>query len=49
MQTISPIIRYEEARDAIHWLCTAFGFVEAFSVPKTGDFVRHAQLRFGTK
>ena len=48
MQTIFPIIRYKEARDAIQWLCTAFGFVELFSVPETGNFIRHAQLRLGT-
>jgi len=47
-QTIFPILRYEDARAAIRWLCEAFGFVEIFSVPDTGPFVRHAQLRLGT-
>lgn len=48
MQTIFPILRYEDARDAIQWLGAAFGFVEVFSVPPTGTFVRHAQLKLGT-
>jgi uncharacterized glyoxalase superfamily protein PhnB len=48
MQTIFPILRYDDARGAICSLCAAFGFVELFSVPETGQFVRHAQLRLGT-
>ena len=48
MQTIYPILRYEDARSAITWLCSAFGFVEVFSVPATGPIVRHAQLALGT-
>lgn len=48
MQTIFPILRYNDARGAIRFLCEAFGFVEVFSVPETGPVVRHAQLRLGT-
>lgn len=48
MQTIFPILRYDDARGAIRWLCAAFGFVELFSVPESGSFVRHAQLKLGT-
>ena len=48
MQTIFPLLRYKDARGAIRWLCTAFGFVEVFAVPEAGQVVRHAQLRFGT-
>jgi uncharacterized glyoxalase superfamily protein PhnB len=48
MQTIFPILRYDDARAAIRFLCTAFGFAEVFSVPETGPIVRHAQLRLGT-
>lgn len=48
MQTIFPILRYNDARQAITWLITAFGFEEVFSVPPTGPFVRHVQLRLGT-
>jgi uncharacterized glyoxalase superfamily protein PhnB len=48
MQTIFPILRYENARSSIAWLCEAFGFTEVFAVPETGEFVRHAQLTLGT-
>jgi uncharacterized glyoxalase superfamily protein PhnB len=48
MQTIFPILCYKDARAAIRCLCAAFGFVELFSVPESGDFVRHAQLKLGT-
>jgi uncharacterized glyoxalase superfamily protein PhnB len=48
MQTIFPILRYREARAAIRWLVNSFGFVEVFSVPESGEFVRHAQLKLGT-
>ena len=48
MQTIFPILRYNDARAAISWLCAAFGFSEKFSVPETGAVVRHAQLTLGT-
>jgi len=47
MQTIFPILRYRDARTAIQWLCTAFGFAEIFCIPEEGPFVRHAQLRLG--
>ncbi len=48
MQTIFPILRYNDARGAIRWLCATFGFVELFSVPASGEVVRHAQLKLGT-
>ena len=47
MQTIFPILRYNDARAAIQWLCAAFGFVQVFSVPGSGPYVRHAQLKLG--
>jgi uncharacterized glyoxalase superfamily protein PhnB len=47
MQTIFPILRYNDARTAIRWLCSAFGFVQVLSVPESGDYVRHAQLKLG--
>lgn len=47
MQTIFPILRYQNARAAIQWLCEAFGFVELFSVPGHGPYVRHARLGLG--
>jgi len=48
MQTIFPILRYNDPRAAISWLCRTFGFAELFSVPEAGNVVRHAQLRLGT-
>jgi len=48
MQTIYPILRYHDAREAIAFLGAAFGFVQLFSVPPSGPQVRHAQLRLGT-
>ncbi|HLL15192.1 MAG TPA: VOC family protein [Pyrinomonadaceae bacterium] len=48
MQTIFPVLRYEDARAAIQSLCAMFGFIELFSVPKSGASVRHAQLKLGT-
>lgn len=48
MQTIFPILRYHDARGAIRSLCEVFGFVEVFSVPESGPFVRHAQLSLGS-
>lgn len=47
MQTIFPILRYNDARAAIQWLCATFGFIELFSVPESGPVVRHAQLELG--
>lgn len=48
MQTIFPILRYNDARVAIESLCATFGFIELFSVPESGLYVRHAQLKLGT-
>ena len=47
MQTIFPILRYNDAREAIRWLSTVFGFEQLFSVPESGQYVRHAQLKLG--
>jgi len=48
MQTIFPLLRYNDARAALAWLCAAFGFREVFAVPESGPHVRHAQLQLGT-
>jgi uncharacterized glyoxalase superfamily protein PhnB len=46
--TMIPSIRYRDARAAIEWLCTAFGF-EKHAVYEDGDgHIKHAQLTFGT-
>lgn len=48
MQTIFPILRYNDARAAMQWLCQAFGCVQLFSVPENGPYVRHARLKLGS-
>ena len=48
MQTIFPILRNNDARAAMRSLSATFGFVELFSVPESGQIVRHAQLKLGT-
>jgi uncharacterized glyoxalase superfamily protein PhnB len=48
MQTIFPLLRYQDARAAIRSLCAQFGFTELFSVPPSGPDVRHAQLALGS-
>jgi uncharacterized glyoxalase superfamily protein PhnB len=48
MQTIFPILRYNDARAAMQWLCQAFGCVQLFSVPESGSYVRHARLKLGS-
>jgi uncharacterized glyoxalase superfamily protein PhnB len=48
MQTIFPILRYNDARAATQWLGRAFGFVELFSTPESGPYVRHAQMKLNT-
>jgi uncharacterized glyoxalase superfamily protein PhnB len=45
-QTIFPALRYSEAKAAIAWLCDAFGF-ERLSVYESGEYIEHAELRFG--
>jgi PhnB protein len=45
MQTIYPVIRYQDARAAIDFLGRAFGFTKHFVVDGPGDLIAHAQLR----
>ncbi len=45
--TIIPTLRYKDARAAIDWLKTAFGFTEHFVVPGEGEKIVHAQLTLG--
>ena len=44
---IIPTIRYRDAKDAIEWLCEAFGFERHLVVPDDGDGIAHAQLVLG--
>ncbi|MCA8915207.1 MAG: VOC family protein [Planctomycetes bacterium] len=44
---IIPTLRYKDAKAAIDWLCSAFGFEKHMVVPGEGSVIHHAQLRFG--
>lgn len=41
---IIPTLKYENAADAIEWLCNVFGFEQHLVVPGPGDTIDHAQL-----
>lgn len=45
--TIIPTLRYKNARAAIDWLKSTFGFEEFLVVPGDGDKIVHAQLTLG--
>ncbi|MEP6791259.1 MAG: VOC family protein [Ramlibacter sp.] len=45
--TVIPSLRYRDAKAAIAWLCTHFGFVPGMIVAGEGDRVAHAQLVLG--
>ena len=45
--TVIPTLRYQDAADAIQWLCNAFGFRPHLVVPGEDDEIAHAQLVFG--
>ena len=47
--TIIPCLRYRHALEAIHFLCTAFGFEKqaVYVSEKDKSLVDHAQLTFG--
>lgn len=50
MQTIVPMLSYENCPAAIEWLCRAFGFVEAREMRFADDssgLVVHAELQLG--
>ena len=45
--TVVPALRYRDARKAIDWLCTTFGFERRAVYPAEGGPVAHAELSFG--
>lgn len=45
--TIIPTLRYNNAREMIDWLKTAFGFKEHLVVPGENGNIAHAQLTLG--
>lgn len=44
---IIPTIQYKDARLAIEWLCSAFGFEKHLFVQGEDNSIAHAQLTFG--
>lgn len=45
--TVTPCLRYRDAKRAIEWLCEVFGFERHLVVPGQYDDIVHAQLSFG--
>src|ERR1700737_2756849 len=45
-QAIFPCLFYKDARAAIEWLSTAFGFEPVAVYPDDGETVAHAELRY---
>lgn len=45
-QVIFPCLFYKDARAAIEWLNTAFGFEPVAVYPPEGETVAHAELRY---
>ncbi len=45
--TIVPALRYRDAKAAIAFLCSAFGFTKHLVVPGEGNVIHHAQLTLG--
>jgi uncharacterized glyoxalase superfamily protein PhnB len=47
ISNIFPILRYKEARGAIDWLTSAFGFEEQIAIANDDGTIAHAELKFG--
>ncbi|MBP6311283.1 MAG: VOC family protein [Flavobacteriales bacterium] len=45
---VIPALTYVDAKAAIKFLCSAFGFEEHLVVPGEGNVIHHAQLKLGT-
>lgn len=45
---IHPCLFYDDAPQAIDWLCKAFGFVKRFAVNGPDGSVHHSELSLGT-
>ena len=44
MKSVVPMLRYRDARAAIVWLCSAFGFETLMLVPGPAGAIQHARL-----
>ena len=45
---VIPALTYTDAKAAINFLCSAFGFKEHLVVPGEGNVIPHAELKLGT-
>lgn len=45
---IHPCLSYDDAAQAIDWLCKAFGFVKRFAVTGPDGSIQHSELSLGT-
>ena len=45
--TTVPVIRYQDAKKAMDWLCRALGFQVFLEVPGDDDKIEHARLTLG--
>jgi uncharacterized glyoxalase superfamily protein PhnB len=45
---IYPSLTYDDAPEAIEWLCRAFGFTKRFLVPGPDNRIEHSELSLGT-
>ena len=44
---IIPTMQYKNAREAVNWLCNAFGFKKHLIVEGENNTITHAQLTYG--
>jgi uncharacterized glyoxalase superfamily protein PhnB len=44
---VIPCLRYRDAKTAVEWLCTAFGFEKQVVYEGENGSIEHAQLSFG--
>jgi uncharacterized glyoxalase superfamily protein PhnB len=47
VSNVFPVLRYKEARCAIDWLTSAFGFEEQIVIANDDGTIAHAELKFG--
>ncbi|MBX2861578.1 MAG: VOC family protein [Vampirovibrio sp.] len=47
LSNIVPTLKYQDAPNAIEWLCTTFGFQKHLVIPGENNTITHAQLTFG--
>ena len=45
---VYPSLTYDDAANAIEWLCRAFGFTKRLVIPTDDGQVRHSELSYGS-